>query len=818
MSASETALSRRMDASSVGLGSRAVAVLPITVFAAVGFAWLTRPSGWEAVVVAIAFGAPATWYTLRLAPGAASTLRRTALATHMTPLAIAPLGFLLVGAEGWIAARPLASLALVTVTAAVAVTESSLRWARRARSERAAIEATPVGATFAGPFALAFPAIVCALLALDFAAWSDLRRSDASRAAIALNMVESLARVDADRPLGERFDSVLPRSTGRAAEMEGFSIAPDGRVETASERLDAGLSATLLDAVDRARGAGAASGVLVPRGGAHLGAYRVLDDGTVLVIRVDRRGGGGPFAADAQAWGFFVLLFVAVAWRARRADRDRGHAVERVRVAATALAEGRLNALPEPDPGSDLGDVEAGLARAAGAFSGLVARAASTSQAVSRAVEEVAARLEAIERAGADRAARLDEARASMERIQAEAGNASDTTGQLDRALDESAHAVLELGSAGDELNETASILGSKVDDVSDSLEQMVRSVKEVGATTDRLAEASEETSSSMEEMASAMRAVDTAAETTANLSNDVVEKAELGQAKVVQTIAGMEAIREATDAAESVIRGLGARTKEIGGILDVIDDVADETNLLALNAAIIAAQAGEQGKAFSVVADEIKELADRVLASTKEIGGLIRSVQEESENAIGAIEAGSSSVMSGVDLSAEAGKTLEEITEASRESGTRIREIVSSVREQTKAASHVVNLMERVRESADQIGAASAQQDQGNEIVYRSALTMREVAQQVRRTTEEQSAGFGRIKENVVGVRGAVEQIGRALTSQSTACAEVARSLDAVDDGDRANVEATTALRETLDALGACAASLREDIEGFRS
>lgn len=818
MSASETAMPRRMVASSAGLGSRVLAVLPIAFFAAVVFAWLTRPSGSEAVVVATAFGVPTLWFALRLAPGEAASIRRTAFATHMMPLAIAPLGFLLVGAEGWIATRPLTSLTLVTVTAAAAATESSLRWARRTGPGRVDTGDSTAGSSFAGPFALAFPAIACSLLALDFAAWSDLRRSDASRAAIALNMVDALARVDAGRPLGERIDAVLPRSTGRAAEMEGFSIASDGRVEAASQRPDARLSATLLEAVDRARETDAGRGVLTPRGGAHLGAYRVLDDGTVLVIRVDRRGASGPFAAGAQAWGFFGLLFVAVAWRARRLDRDRAHAVERVRRGATILAEGRLNVMPEPDPGSELGDVEARLARAAGAFAGLVERAASTSQAVSGAVEEVATRLEAMERAGADRAARLDEARRSMERIQAEAGNASDTTGQLDRALDESAHSVLELGSAGDELNETASILGSKVDDVSDSLEQMVRSVKQVGATTDRLAEASEETSSSMEEMASAMRAVDTAAETTANLSSDVVEKAELGQAKVVQTIAGMEAIREATDAAESVIRGLGARTKEIGGILDVIDDVADETNLLALNAAIIAAQAGEQGKAFSVVADEIKELADRVLASTKEIGGLIRSVQEESENAIGAIEAGSSSVMSGVDLSAEAGKTLEEITVASRESGTRIREIVSSVREQTKAASHVVNLMERVRESADQIGAASAQQDQGNEIVYRSALTMREVAQQVRRTTEEQSAGFGRIKENVVGVRGAVELIGRALTSQSTACAEVARSLDAVDDGDRANAEAMTALRETLDVLGASAASLRDDIDGFRS
>jgi methyl-accepting chemotaxis protein len=320
-----------------------------------------------------------------------------------------------------------------------------------------------------------------------------------------------------------------------------------------------------------------------------------------------------------------------------------------------------------------------------------------------------------------------------------------------------------------------------------------------------------------MEEMASAMRAVDTSAETTAKLSRDVVARAELGQARVVQTIAGMEEIREATEAAERVIRGLGARTNEIGGILDVIEDVADETNLLALNAAIIAAQAGEQGKAFSVVAEEIKELADRVLASTKEIASLIGAVQLESENAIGAIEAGSGSVRDGVDLAAEAGRTLEEITEASRESGTRISEIVSSVREQTKAASHVVALMERVRESADQIAVAGAEQDRGNEVVDRSAQTMREVALQVRRTTEAQSAGFGRILESVNEARAAAEQITGVLAEQSGACTQVAGFLASVASGSRSNEESAEEVRVAMAGLTAEAASLRADIERFR-
>ena len=102
-------------------------------------------------------------------------------------------------------------------------------------------------------------------------------------------------------------------------------------------------------------------------------------------------------------------------------------------------------------------------------------------------------------------------------------------------------------------------------------------------------------------------------------------------------TIDGINAIRDASDVSERIILSLGSKTEAIGTILDVIDEVATRTNLLALNASIIAAQAGESGRAFAVVADEIKVLATRVLSSTNEIGDLIVAVQTESGKAIDA-------------------------------------------------------------------------------------------------------------------------------------------------------------------------------------
>jgi methyl-accepting chemotaxis protein len=284
-----------------------------------------------------------------------------------------------------------------------------------------------------------------------------------------------------------------------------------------------------------------------------------------------------------------------------------------------------------------------------------------------------------------------------------------------------------------------------------------------------------------------------------------------------VQTIEGMDAIREATETAERVIRSLGGRASEIGAIVDVIDDVADETNLLALNAAIIAAQAGEHGRAFSVVADEIKDLAERVLASTKEIGGLISSVQAEASRATGAIEQGTALVASGVERSAEAGMALEAITKASRESGTRMASIVVAVRSQAQAAGHVVELMEKVRDGVEQIRQASVEQDRGHAVVRQGSVTMREVAMQVRGTTEEQARGSSRIRESIEGVREAVEQINGALQEQSQACASALADLEAVQGRTRTNEEAARTMDGITRKLLEHAATLKEQVAGFR-
>ncbi len=547
-------------------------------------------------------------------------------------------------------------------------------------------------------------------------------------------------------------------------------------------------------------------------------SWHVLPSGEVLVAATPRGSLHGSLGDIETAMAVVLALALVLCLAtAHLLSADVRRSTQAIRDGAERLALGDLQAISSHESEDELGDLSRSFAHMGLALRRMVTGVADAADRVDATASEMASISQSVAVASADQVRRIQQATELMSEIKSQVTGVADSAQALNISVEESSSSILELGAAGDELNETASVLGEKVDDVSTSIEEMVRSVNQVNSNSDALADIAAETSSSMEEMASAMRAVDNTAGKTADLGRTVVASAENGQEKVRQTIQGMEAIRDATDSAESVIRGLGQRTTEIGAILDVIDDVADETNLLALNAAIIAAQAGEHGRAFSVVAEEIKELADRVLASTKEIGGLIRSVQEESTNATGAIEAGSRSVASGVDLSADAGVSLEQITSSSRESGTRIGEILAAVREQTKAAAHVVDLMEQVSGGVDQISASCAEQNRGNEVVHRSAVTMREVAQQVRRTTEEQSRGFGRIRESVEGVRQAVETINASLQDQSQACNQVAEFLDQVYERTRTNEDSGQRMDEAMRGLLSQAESLRQDVEKFR-
>jgi len=547
-------------------------------------------------------------------------------------------------------------------------------------------------------------------------------------------------------------------------------------------------------------------------------AWQTLWDDRVLVAYAPWTVLAGASSDMWQIFAALLLLSSAIALGlGLMLSRDVAAGVEAVRAEVMRVADGDLSSGRVFDSEDELGDLARGFQRMAGFLRGTVGQMIDAADRVENAASEFASVGDAVAEASSEQRNQVRRASEQMEGIRAEVQGIAESAQSLNTFMEESSSSVAELGAVGEELSQNATVLSSKVDESSSSVEQMIRSVSEVARNAEGLHDAASETSSSMEEMAVSMREVEANASETSRLSGEVATMADQGRDKVRQTIDGMYEIREATDTAQRVITSLGERVKEIGAIVEVIDDVADETNLLALNAAIIAAQAGEHGRSFSVVADEIKELADKVLSSTKEIDGQIRSVQQESANAIGAIARGAESVQSGVDLSAEAGVALEQITGAARGAGERIAEIVSAVQEQSKASSHVVELMDRVRTGVEMIRAAGAEQERSNQVVLESCTTMRDVAEQVRSTTDEQSRGSRRIGESVESVREAVDQINRSLQQQSSGCGQAVEFLTRVNEKTATNQQSTERMREAMRGLVRQAEALRDSVQRFR-
>jgi len=206
----------------------------------------------------------------------------------------------------------------------------------------------------------------------------------------------------------------------------------------------------------------------------------------------------------------------------------------------------------------------------------------------------------------------------------------------------------------------------------------------------------------------------------------------------------------------------------------------------LALNAAIIAAQAGEHGRGFAVVADEIKALAERTGASTKEIADLIKTVQTESKNAVTAISEGVHAVEEGVQLGHNAEAALLKIVESAKRSTLMIKAIAQATVEQAKGSKQVTNSISRIAETVQQIALATSEQAKGSEQIMKSAERMRAITQQVERSTEEQNRGGQQVTQAVENIRESIDRLSRAQESQLKSQVAIQQGLSALGEADK--------------------------------
>jgi phosphate/phosphite/phosphonate ABC transporter binding protein len=383
------------------------------------------------------------------------------------------------------------------------------------------------------------------------------------------------------------------------------------------------------------------------------------------------------------------------------------------------------------------------------------------------------------------------------------AAEISESSESLAATTEEKAASMEQMVSSIGQVANSTQELSHLVDTTAVSIEELSATIKEVAMKTEELAAASEETLAAAEELSSSIKEVEQSAKESSRLSEKVKNDAStFGIGSVEKTIEGIQDIKLSFEKTANFLNKLGVRSEEIGKILSVIDEITDQTTLLALNAAILAAQAGEHGKGFSVVADEIKDLAERTSFSTHEIAGLIQGVQQEVKDAINAMNEGLISVEEGIKVASNAGDALHKIIETSVQSAEMSISIERSTAEQAKTTRLVSDSMEKVKNMVSQVAKATMEQSKGAFLITKATEKMRDVSTHVRTATNEQLISSRQISEAVELVSEKSSQIAKAVNEQRAGANLIFNSIEKIKDIPKKNVDRVSTINQSIKGL----------------
>ena len=395
------------------------------------------------------------------------------------------------------------------------------------------------------------------------------------------------------------------------------------------------------------------------------------------------------------------------------------------------------------------------------------------------------------------------------------AGNVED----LYKTSEQTSSSVIEMSASIDEVARTMSELSSSIEDTSTAITQMSAAIRQIAEHVEVLSASAEDTAASATEISASVKEVESNARESAALAEAVASDAQqLGMRSIEKTIDGMTRIESTALRTAEVVNRLGERAENVGTILTVIEDITDQTSLLALNAAILAAQAGEHGKGFAVVAAEIRELANRTAASTQEIGTLIASVQEESREAVEVMQEEISMVEDGARLARDAGEALKKILERADQSRNMSRSISKAAAEQARGIRQVSDAVAKINEMTHQIARAANEQKTGSEQIMRTSEKMRELTHFAKASTDEQARGGKGITSAVENITGRIRMVNRAAGEVQAGSDLVVKAIERIKDIAKSNAELAAGLNVAMDVMVTQSETLNKEISKFRT
>jgi methyl-accepting chemotaxis protein len=512
-----------------------------------------------------------------------------------------------------------------------------------------------------------------------------------------------------------------------------------------------------------------------------------------------------------------LLVYLATALMAFVAARSITNPLRALGRAAGRIASGDLTTSPSATSRDEVGLLASDFRRMAEGLKVLVVDVQAASLGVSNGAREAGAIGERVRHGALGQRGGVVAVQAAVGAMEGSVAQVSRGVGSLSEYVVATTSAVGEMAAALEEVRRKGAELDRTMDTALEDVDHLAGAGREAEATLGDLEILAGHATGTLAAVKASMAALERAAEESQANAGLVAEMAERSGGVVAETVHGIETLRAAVSDAHHRIGALGRRSDDIDQVVDFISEVAGRTNLLSLNASIIASQAGEHGKAFAVVADQIRDLASQIARSTKSIGDIIHAVREDVEATAALIDRGDALAVEGVQLARNSLDALGQIQRTTALGTQAAGEIRAAVEVHAGSSRDLSDLVESVAGGSKAVTGAVQLVGRSVAAVGSVSRSVNALAEQVVRALEDQAGQGRRQMDHLAHLERMIGDITRAVEAHNQATRRVRESLGDLSDTAGDHEQAVEGLTGVADQIGARAKELADRVRRFR-